>query len=539
MSRSIYFINPKADFPTYFGAENFAARGLRPATHMADLAIPTLAAMVPSGLDVGICDENVQAVDFDTSADFVGLTGKVTQHGRMIALAREFRRRGKTVLIGGPYASLSPELLRDECDILVRGEIEEISGKIFGDLLEGRWQSEYEGSKPSLASSPSPRWDLYPNDRAIMGTLQTSRGCPFECEFCDVIQYLGRKQRHKEVPQVVGELDVLYRHGYRTIFLADDNFTVFRSRAKELLVGIRDWNLRQTDGKVSFLTQVSIDAAKDEELLALCAEAGLTTVFIGIETPNEQSLKLSKKRQNLHTNLVGQVHTFLHYGINVVGGMIVGFDADGPDIFERQLEFAMASGIPIFSLGALVAPAATPLHARLKSAGRLRDNGAEVAAVPWTTNIVHPTMSQPELIGGLQWLANHLYSPALFGERLLTFIETFGKRRDPQATRDARAPSARSIERDSMEMVYRLRRLGSAESTLWSRVIKATEKRPDVLPFVLASLLQYMQIRYMYDHGQFWDAQIAADTPVKESNRLFTLGVKSEATSLPVLKTIS
>lgn len=526
MARSIYFINPKADFPTYFNAENYVARGTRPATQMADLAIPTLAAMVPPGMDVDICDENVESVNFDSPAEFVGITGKVTQHGRMVALARAFRERGKTVLIGGPYASLSPEVLREECDVLVRGEIEEIAPELFGDLGSGRWKDEYIGGKPSLATSPVPRWELYPNDRAVMGTLQTSRGCPFECEFCDVIQYLGRKQRHKEVAQVTTELDVLYRHGYRSVFLADDNFTVYRSRAKELLLGLRAWNLRQTDGRVSFLTQVSIDAAKDDELLALASDAGLNTVFIGIETPNEDSLREAKKRQNLRVDLVGQIRAFFRHGINVVGGMIVGFDADGPDIFQKQFDFAMASGIPIFSLGALVAPAATPLHARMRAEGRLKENGSEVAAVPWTTNIVHPKLPEAQLIGGLKWLANHLYNPATFGERLVSFIEMFEPPRDARIA-DARRPErARSVDRDSLDVVYKLRHLGPDEAKLWSRVMRATNKKPDVIPFVLASFLQYMQIRYMYELGQFWDAKLVAglETQKPSSERLMHIG---------------
>src|SRR5712691_1773009 len=250
MAKSIYLINPAADFPSYFSSEVFAASGLAPAISMADLAIATIAAMAPGDFAVRLCDEYVSPIDFDTSADFVGITGKVSQWSRMKSIALEFRRRGAVVVIGGPYASLSPEVVRPYCDILVRGEIEDISTRLFADLRSGNWQTEYVGNRPDLKTSPLPRWDLYPNDRAMMGTVQTSRGCPFECEFCDVIEYLGRKQRHKAVDQVLRELDELYRHGYRSVFLADDNFTVYRARAKELLAAIRDWNTRQHDGPI-------------------------------------------------------------------------------------------------------------------------------------------------------------------------------------------------------------------------------------------------------------------------------------------------
>ena len=232
MGKSICLINPVADMPSYFSAESLAARGLQPAISTADLSIALVAGMVPEGLGVKLCDENITPIDFDIDADYVGITGKVSQWHRMKAVATEFRRRGKTVLIGGPYASLSPGSVRPHCDILVRGEIEEIAPQIFADLISGDWKREYVGTRPDLRTSPMPRWDLYPNDRAIMGSVQTSRGCPFECEFCDVIQYLGRKQRHKQIDQVIAELDQLYDLGYRMVFLADDNFTVYRAHAK-------------------------------------------------------------------------------------------------------------------------------------------------------------------------------------------------------------------------------------------------------------------------------------------------------------------
>jgi radical SAM superfamily enzyme YgiQ (UPF0313 family) len=355
---AIYLINPAADLPTsYFGAEVFAARLRRPAVMIADLAMPTLAALAPRDFEVFLCDEHLTPVDFDLAADFVAITGKVTQAPRMIALAREFRRRGKIVLFGGPHASLSPETLRPHCDVLVRGEIEEIGEELFADLREGCWKDEYVGTRPDLARSPVPRWDLYPNQRALLGTVQTSRGCPYDCEFCDVIQYLGRKQRHKPPDQVLRELDQLYRFGYRQVFLADDNFTIYRARTRELLDALRDWNARQTAGHVTFMTQVSLDVAADDDLLRRCAAAGLTHFFIGIETPNADSLREARKPQNLKRDMVGDVEHVLSHGISVSGGLIAGFDSDGPDIFDRQYDFAMRLPVPVYSVGALVAPA--------------------------------------------------------------------------------------------------------------------------------------------------------------------------------------
>lgn len=527
---SLYLVNPVSDFPNYYGAESFAARGLRPATLMADLVIPTLAAMAPPTFDVSLCDENVTPIDWDTPADIIGITGKISQYERMRAIAKAFKKRGKTILLGGPYASLSPEAVRPHCDVLVRGEIEEIAAELFSDLENGTWREEYVGTRPDLAISPVPRWDLYPLERAVMGTLQTSRGCPFECEFCDVIQYAGRKQRHKRVDQVLRELDELYRFGQRTIFLADDNFTVFRSRAKELLVAIRDWNRRQIQGKVLFVTQISIDAARDDELLTLCAEAGLVTVFIGIETPNEEGLRETRKRQNLHVDLVEQVHRILAHGIHVVGGMIVGFDADGPDIFQRQLEFAMDAGIPLVSVGALVAPAATPLHERMRQQGRLKDNRSEIAAVPWSTNIVHPTFTEAQLLGGLQWLSNNLYSPARFGERLITMIGKLGKRRDPRWGDAIRLEDMRGVDQDCYGLLGKVPRLGPEEEKMWTRVMAAVAKKPETREFVNVALIQYMQVRYMYDRGQFWEPRLA-DPKANAPAALTALRIPSRAST--------
>ena len=508
MAKSLYLINPVADMPSYFSSEVFAARGLPAAIATADLAIATVAGMAPDDFTVELCDENASPVNFDSAADFIGITGKVSQWGRMRSIADEFRRRGKTVVIGGPYASLSPEAVRPHCDILIRGEMEEIAPRIFSDFRSGDWQDEYVGTRPDLRTSPIPRWDLYPNDRAIMGTVQTSRGCPFECEFCDVIEYLGRKQRHKPVDQVIAELDQLYRLGYRTAFLADDNFTVYRARAKELLAGIRDWNARQIAGRFRFTTQVSIDAAGDEELLRICADAGLTHVFIGIETPNEESLREAKKRQNLKKNLLDEIQRFIDFGISVDCGMIVGFDGDDESIFARQYEFAMATSVPIFSLGTLVAPAATPLHARLAKEGRLDAKGSEIAAGPWNTNIMPKLMSRQQLFDGVKWLCNSIYRPDAFEERVAKLIATFGRRYQPAHASNAAPSAQRPINTDSANLIHRMARTGLVERKMLANILKMFPQNPAANQHVMGALFMYFQIRYMYEHGQFWEPML-------------------------------
>lgn len=509
--RTLYLINPRSLEPSYFGAEAYEEYGYSSAHAIADLAAPTVAALVPPGWEVDLCEEYVDAIDFDHPARFIGVTGKVNQGKRLVEVADEFRRRGKTVLIGGPHASLSPEAVREHCDVLLIGELEAIAGELFGDLERGEWKREYVAEKPSLEHSPIPRFDLYPNERCLSGCVQTSRGCPFECEFCDVIQYMGRNQRHKSVEQIIAELDVLYEIGYRAVFLADDNFTVYRKRAKSVLRALREWNAARTDGPVAFHTQVSIDAARDDEILRLCGEAGLSRVFIGIETPNEESLRETKKRQNVGVDLVSQIERFLAHGISAIGGMIVGFDHDGPDIFQRQFDFAMATPIPIFTLGALVAPAATPLFDRMQAAGRLVTEGSEIQGV-WNTNIKPVLMTREQQIEGLRWLGNQLYSPENFATRVVRMIETMGPQLGPFQP-GYRPHKPRLVEVQANGIVRRMIGKGAAERAMWKRVSAALAHNPGAGTMAMMALFSYAQVRTLYDAGHFWDPEIATESP--------------------------
>ena len=528
MAKSIYLINPKADFPNYYSAEVVTDLGLTPAAFIADLVLTTVAALIPDEFEVTICDEHMTPVDFDTSAEIVGITGKSSQVGRMIELAQAFRERGKVVMIGGPYVSLSPEAVRPYADILVHGEIESLAPKLFADLRDDCWQAEYVGGQPDLRQSPIPRWELYPNDKTLVGCVQTARGCPFECEFCDVIQYAGRKQRHKSVEQILAELDVLYQHGYSNVFLADDNFTVYRRRTRKLLLALREWNNRQPEGRLTFSTQLSIDIAREDDILQLCAEAGINYVFIGIETPNQESLKETKKRQNVGVNVLERIQRFLDHGMAVIGGMIVGFDSDGLDIFERQYEFAMTTPIPIFTLGALIAPAATPLYDRMERENRLVNkshnlNGA--TANPWMTNIIPQQMSQEELLMGMRWLGNQLYHPAAFGKRILQFIERCQPLPDLQLR-----TTRRKVEVEMMSVIQNVSRLGPEENQMFVDVIKASMQKPALQRIIMHMIFQYRQIRYMYQQGQFWEPHLA-----QQPQPIFQQPVMPNIMSVPVM----
>lgn len=459
------------------------------AVGIANAALGTVAALAPADkFEVRLCEEDIEPVDFDYPADFVGITGKHGQGGRMRAIAARFRERGVKVLMGGPYASLAPEEVRDHCDVLVRGELEPIAKGFFDELYEGKYQKEYFGERAALDQSPVPRWDLYPSERALMGSLQTSRGCPFECEFCDVIQYVGRKQRHKEVEQVCRELDALHAAGFRRVFLADDNLTVYRRRAKELLWGIAAWNARQSE-PISFGTQLSIECSDDEEMLELLFKAGLHSVFIGIETPNQDSLKETKKRQNVAVDMVERAERFARHGIQVIAGTIVGFDHDGPDIFEQHLAFADRSPIPVFRVSTLYAAHATPLRDRMRQAGRLLE--ADVAMGSHTTNIMPARMSLGELERGYLWLNEQLYAPERFAQRLLRMIELFPNTAPSWQVTDRRVEA---------ELALAGHAVLSSESPdmgrAMAKIFKAIRQKPSARGAAMYALLIWAQQRH-------------------------------------------
>jgi hypothetical protein len=513
---SILIVNPAPEFPTYWGAEVLGASGGKSGIMMADLTSVTVAAFAPRDFAVDIVDESISPIDYDHPADWILITGKISQRRRMIAIADEFRRRGKRVVIGGPYASLSPDLVRDHCDVLVRGEAEEIAADLFSDLRAKKPKDEYVGGRPDLASSPAPRWELYRNDRALLGAIQTSRGCPFECEFCDVIQYLGRKQRHKPIANVLAEIQRLYDIGYRQVFLADDNLTAYRSRAKELLAAIAWW---RRDHAMNFVTQMSIDVARDEEMLRMAAAAGVTQVFVGIETPNVDSLRETGKRQNLKVDLVEEVQKLVDHGVSVMGGMIVGFDADGLDVFRTQYEFAQSTSVPMFSLGALVASDTTPLKARLQREGRLRNTDPSAQAVPWSSNIVPTKMSIEQLDAGLHHLGNTLYSPQAFEQRMLRFVETYGRALPGGGVENPDLGPLRDIDKQCLQVAMDLRRMGEHERAMWSRVMSAAGKRPSTLPLVTRLFVQYAQVRHMFEAGQYWEPHLALEPFAREAEK--------------------
>jgi len=495
----ILLVNPamRASFWTYSEVQDITGCP----GYMPNIALPTLAALTPNDVEITIVDETVQPIDYDQPWDLVGITGYITQKRRMFNIADEFRRRGQLVAIGGPYASLSPATVRPHADILFIGEAEKTWPEFLADFRTGNWKNEYRTSEPvDIQSSPLPDVSKLKPGTYAMGVIQTSRGCPFECEFCDVIVYLGRKQRHKTPEQVVQELEQLHQAGYRHVFLADDNFTVNRRKAADLMTAVAAWNRRQAE-PISFSTQLSIDVARDQDnaLLDLCAEAGLQQAFIGIETPNQDALREVKKRQNLRSNLVADVHKVQSRGIMVAAGMVCGFDADTTDSFRAQYEFAQQAGVPIVAVSLLNAPEGTPLEKRLFSEHRLKpiltvDDGF------FDTNIIPKRMTNQQLLDGTHWLVNKLYAPEAFLERIRVLAGNL-----PSSTPRRHAPRQAVLRVEGILKSYE--RMGPAFQNLPREAVKFFRKKDS--SGLGGALMFYKNIMCVLQKWGVWNPALA------------------------------
>jgi radical SAM superfamily enzyme YgiQ (UPF0313 family) len=385
-----------------------------------NLSLPTVAGITPRKHDVVLMDENVEAIDLDVDADIIGLTGYVIHKRRIFELAAEFRRRGKFVVAGGPLASLCPEELRDKVDVVFVDEAEYTWPQFLEDYQAGRWQSEYrQDEKPSMHDSPLPRFDLLKIDQYRSMTIQFTRGCPFTCEFCDIIVMYGRRPRAKTVDQVMAEVREIHRLGAHNIFVVDDNFIGNKRDAKQLLNALIEWQAAN-HYPIEFMTEVSLNVSQDDELLALMRQANFSTIFIGIESPRTASLEETKKNQNLRGNLLDSVHKIQRAGLEVMAGMIVGFDHDDPAIFEEQFRFIQDARIPVSMTGLLNALPKTPLYKRLKEAGRLVAESVGDQFV--FTNIVPKAMSARELNEGYKRLLQRLYSHRNYRKRVMQLI---------------------------------------------------------------------------------------------------------------------
>jgi len=389
------------------------------------LGLLTVAAMLPADWSLRLVDLNVRPLrDADIEwSDVVFLSGMIVHKASAHEVATRCAYLGKPVLAGGPLFTTGHQEF-PEIGHFVLGEAEGVIGDVVEDLRHGRLQAVYRSAQwPDVRVTPVPRWDLIALRDYVTMPVQFSRGCPFDCEFCDIVVMNGRVPRTKEPSQVVRELEALRRRGWRDmVFIVDDNFIGNRKRARALLRELIAWRARARPS-MGFLTEASVNLADDAELCELMVRAGFKKVFLGLETPSPEGLEECNKRQNRKRDLGDTVRTLQRAGLEVMGGFIVGFDSDPRDIFRRQFEFIQHSGVVTAMVGLLSALPQTALYRRLAAEGRIL---AETCGNNTDAAINFITRLEPQfLLAGYRDLMRRLYEPRHYYARIRTFLRHY------------------------------------------------------------------------------------------------------------------
>ena len=390
------------------------------------LGLLTISPMLPGEWEKKLIDMNCEALldDHIMWADYVFISAMVGQKKSTREVIDTIQKLGKPIVAGGSLFSTSGKDY-SEVETIVIGEVEDIFPAVVEDLKKNTLKKIYSNNGfPAIKKAPIPDWDLINMPYYNSMVVQFSRGCPYDCEFCDVVQLNGRNPRIKSNEQFIAELDSLYDKGWRAgVFIVDDNFMGNKNRLKkEFLPAIIEWQKKR---KFPFIlsTQISINLADDDELMKLMVGAGFATVFVGIETPDPDGLKECGKHQNENRDLVESVKKIQNMGMEVNGGFILGFDSDKPSIFESQIEFIQKSGIVTAMVGLLNVSPKTRLHQRLKKSKRLvktNDSASRTSVL----NFI-PKMDADVLIDGYERVVSTIYSPEFFYDRIKTFLEEF------------------------------------------------------------------------------------------------------------------
>jgi len=413
------------EFPDTFWSFKHALKFVRKKAGAPPLGLLTVAAMLPPEWDKHLIDLNVTDLkDEDLKwADYVFISAMVVQRESVRAVVKRCKAVGAKMVAGGPLFTMEHEQFPD-VDHFVLNEAEETLTPFLLDLAQGQARRVYSSEEfPDIHQTPAPLWHLANLKQYDTIGIQFSRGCPFNCDFCNVTTLLGHRPRTKTAAQIIAELDSLYSLGWRkSIFFVDDNFIGNKKQIKsEVLPALIEWR----KGKIgmSFNTEASINLADDPELLRLMVEAGFETVFVGIETPNEDSLTECSKSQNKGRDLVESVKRLQRAGLQVQGGFIVGFDNDSPSIFQQQIDFIQKSGIVTAMVGLLQAPFGTRLYERMQQEDRLiqQFSGDNVDG---STNII-PMMGIEPLKEGYRKILSHIYAPKHYYERVRTFLREY------------------------------------------------------------------------------------------------------------------
>ena len=458
--------------PTYWGADHALEMSGVKATHP-PLGLLTVAAMFPASYELRVVDMNVSDLhDVDLEwADLVFTSTMITQHVSLRAVVERCNRAGVPVVAGGPHPTTFHEEIGG-VDHFVLDEVEETFAEFLRDLESGTARRVYrEARKPDVTRTPVPRFDLIDIKNYATMSVQFSRGCPFDCEFCDIIKLYGRVPRTKSPEQVVEELDSLYRLGWRgPVFLVDDNFIGNKRDALELLPAIAGWQ-KARGYPFTLITEASANLALMDAMMDAMIEAGFDSVFVGIETPNPKALLKTKKQQNTNETqenyLYHAVRKIQQRGMQVQGGFILGLDSDDEGVFNAQIDFIQETGIPVAPIYLLTAVKGTDMYERMKSEGRLLEAPLGTNAMPlnFKTELEYGT-----LIDGYKRVIATLYDPTLenYFSRCLTLF------RHLKPVRHLRKPRSRT-EIDAAFMVVR-RRLSARQLPAYSQFIAKVSK---------------------------------------------------------------
>ncbi len=466
------------EFPDTFWSFKHALKFIRKKATSPPLGLLTVAAMLPQEWAKRLIDANVTSLTEEDLAwaDYAFIGGMTVQREPARQIIARCKAAGVKVVAGGPLFTIEHEQF-EEVDHFVLNEAELTLPAFLADLGRGHPKYVYTTSGfADIQKTPVPLWELVNLNRYATMEVQFSRGCPYHCDFCNVTVLLGHRPRTKTAQQIIAELSRLYDLGWRaSIFFVDDNLIGNKRVLKnELLPALIEWQ-KDRQG-ISFGTEVSINLADDQQLIQLMVTAGFSTVFIGIETPHENSLAECNKKQNINRDLVEDVKRLQHAGLQVRGGFIVGFDNDRPSIFRQQIDFIQKSGIVTAMVGLLQAPPGTRLYERLKQEGRLLDR-LSGDNVDGTTNII-PKMDLVTLREGYKNLMRHIYSPKHYYQRVKTFLREY---KPPKI----KAPLDFEYLLAFFRSIYRLGIVDKERVYYWKLFIWTLFHRPRLFPMAI------------------------------------------------------
>ncbi len=480
------------EFPDTFWSFKHALKFIRKRAGAPPLGLLTVAAMLPDEWNKRLVDLNATSLNPKDLAwaDYVFISAMVVQREAARRLIARCKKAGVKVVAGGPLFTMEYDQF-PEVDHFILHEAELTLPPFLEDLANGCAKTLYTTTEfADIHQTPAPLWRLVNFKHYDSISIQFSRGCPFSCDFCNITSLLGHRPRTKTSAQILAELDSLYALGWRkSIFFVDDNFIGNKKQIKsDVLPALIEW--RKDKVGMPFLTEVSINLADDEELLDLMVRAGFDTVFVGIESPNEDSLVECSKNQNKGRDLVQSVKVLQHAGLQVQGGFILGFDNDPPSIFQQQIDFIQKSGIVTAMVGLLQAPPGTKLYERLKGEGRLT---ADISGdnVDGSTNII-PKMGLESLREGYRKMLKQIYAPKVYYERILTFLREY----QPPKIRVHLEPQ---YVLAFFRSIYQLGIRGVERTQYWRLFFWTLFKRPKLFPLAITLAIYGFHFRQVVE----------------------------------------